>query len=142
VSSSSRYLAFFSYLLSLPGALYVLAARNDDAFAVFHARQSRLQALIGIITPIVWVILGWVLAWIPLVGPMLSVCLFALVIAIYIVLIVDWVIGMTYALGGRMRRTPIIGPLALRAPPAAPAVADPLAETSPEVIERTTVQDV
>ena len=141
MSSSSRYLAFFSYLLSLPGALYVLYARSDDAFAVFHARQSRVQALIGIITPIAWVILGWVLAWIPLVGPMISICLFALVIAVYAVLIVDWVIGMTYALSGRARRTPVAGPYALRKPPAAPA-AEEFAETSPEVIERTTVQDV
>lgn len=141
MSSSSRYLAFFSYLLSLPGALYVLFARRDDTFAVFHARQSLVLSLFGLGTPLAWMILAWVLAWVPVVGPMLSICLFALVIAILLVLLVDWVIGMTYALQGRARRTPVAGPFALRAAPPAPPVPDEIPDTSSELIERTTVRD-
>lgn len=141
MSASSRYLAFFSYLLSLPGALYVLFARRDDAFATFHARQSLVQALVGIVLPILWIVLGWLLAWVPLVGPMISVCLFGLVLAVYAVLVVDWIIGMVYALQGRMRRTPVAGPWALRTPPAAPVAARDSVEAITDVtdmVDRTT----
>ena len=54
MSQSSRYLAFLSYLLSLPGALFVLLVRRDDLFAVYHARQSLRLAIIGIAAPLIW----------------------------------------------------------------------------------------
>jgi uncharacterized membrane protein len=140
VSNSSRYLAFFAYLLSLPGALFVLLARRDDAFAVYHARQSLAIAIAAIAMPLVWAIVAWICAWIPLVGAIIGLALFALVIAAYVGLLVDSIIGMVYALQGKARRTPLAGPFAIRRPPARPAPV-PEQEATSELIERTSPSD-
>jgi len=121
VSTSSRYLAFLSYLLSLPGALFVLLARRDDSFAIFHARQSLALAIVALITPLIWGVLAWGLAWIPLVGPMLGVILFALVIATYVGLFFSWIAGMIYSLKGIVRPIPLIGARATRRRAAQPS---------------------
>jgi uncharacterized membrane protein len=142
VSRSSRYLAFLSYLLSLPGALFVLLARRDDPFAVYHARQSLALAIVVLVTPLVWAILAWGLAWIPLIGAALGIMLFALMIAVYAGLLVDWITGMVYALQGKAQRIPLTGPLAIRQPPAKAASASETPETTAELIERTSISDV
>src|SRR3954470_8591784 len=59
VSQSSRYLAFISYLLSLPGALFVLLARRDDPFAVYHAGRSLRLAIIAVAAPLAWAAVAW-----------------------------------------------------------------------------------
>jgi uncharacterized membrane protein len=138
VSTSSRYLAFLSYLLSLPGALFVLLARRDDSFAIFHARQSLALAIVALITPLIWGVLAWGLAWIPLVGPMLGVILFALVIATYVGLFFSWIAGMIYSLKGIVRPIPLIGARATRRRAAQPS---PTSETTAELIERTSTSD-
>jgi uncharacterized membrane protein len=138
VSTSSRYLAFLSYLLSLPGALFVLLARRDDSFAIFHARQSLALAIVALITPLIWGVLAWGLAWIPLVGPMLGVILFALVIAAYIGLFFSWIAGMIYSLKGIVRPIPLIGARATRRRAAQPS---PTSDTTAELIERTSTSD-
>jgi uncharacterized membrane protein len=136
VSQPSRYLAFTSYLLSLPGALFVLLARRDDLFAVYHARQSLRLAIIGIAAPIVWAVIAWVLAWIPLVGGMLGVVLFALLIATYVGILISWIAGMIYSLKGQVRPMPLFGTRTTR-----PRTPQPAPETTPELIERTTTSD-
>lgn len=133
---SSRYLAFAAYLLSLPGALFVLLARRDDSFAVYHARQSLALWLAALLLPLAWAVCAWALAWIPLVGPVLAVALFALVLAAYCGLLVAWLTGMLYALQGRAKRLPVIG-ARLRKPAAPPAAP----ETTSELIERTSPSD-
>ena len=138
MSQSSRYLAFLSYLLSLPGALFVLLARGDDPFAVYHARQSLRLAIIGIATPVIWAVSAWLLAWLPLVGGMLGVILFALVIATYLGIVISWIAGMIYSLKGQVRPMPLFGPRSrgrrtYQAPPASEIIAEP--------IERTTTSD-
>ena len=138
MSTSSRYLAFLSYLLSLLGALFVLLARRDDSFAIFHARQSLALAIIALITPLIWGVLAWGLAWIPLVGPMLGVILFALVIAAYVGLFFSWIAGMIYSLKGIVRPIPLIGARATRRRAAQPS---PTSETTAELIERTSTSD-
>jgi uncharacterized membrane protein len=135
VSQSSRYLAFFSYLLSLPGALFVLLARRDDLFAVYHARQSLRLAIIGIAAPLIWVVVAWVLAWIPLIGGMLGVVLFALVIATYVGILISWIAGMIYSLKGQVRPMPLFGTRSRR------RAAQPTPQTTTELIERTTISD-
>ncbi len=138
MSQSSRYLAFISYLLSLPGALFVLLARRDDPFAVYHARQSLRLAITGIAAPIVWAVVAWILAWIPLVGGMLGVILFALVIATYIGVLISWIAGMIYSLKGQVRPLPFFGARsARRRTPQATTIP----ETTAELIERTTTSD-
>lgn len=114
MSQQSRMMAFVSYLLSLPGALYVYFTRREDVFATFHARQSLLMVAVGVIVPLGWIIIAWILAWVPTMGGMLAVFLFTLVIATYIVLIIDWVLGMIAALQGKARRTIVFGLLTMR----------------------------
>ena len=138
MSQSSRYLAFISYLLSLPGALFVLLARRDDLFAVYHARQSLRLAIIGIAAPLIWAVVAWILAWIPLIGGMLGVVLFALLIATYVGILISWIAGMIYSLKGQMRPLPLFGTRSPR-PHAAQPAAPP--ETTAELIERTTISD-
>jgi uncharacterized membrane protein len=138
VSQSSRYLAFLSYLLSLPGALFVLLARQDDPFAVYHARQSLRLAIIGIAAPIVWAVVAWILAWIPLAGGMLAVALFALVIATYVGILISWIAGMIYSLKGQVRPLPLFGTRTARRRGQQAATTS---ETTTELIERTTTSD-
>ena len=137
MSQSSRYLAFLSYLFSLPGALVVLLVRRDDPFSVYHARQSLTLAIIGIATPVIWAIVAWALAWIPTFGAMLGVILFALVIATYTGILFSWIAGMIYSLQGQVRPLPLFGTRSTPRPVADPAAA----ETNPELIERTTTLD-
>jgi uncharacterized membrane protein len=138
VSQSSRYLAFAGYLLSLPGALFVLLARRDDPFAVYHARQSLTLAIIGLATPLIWAVVAWMLAWIPLFGAMLGVILFALVIAVYFGIAISWIAGMIYSLKGQVRPLPLFGTRSTRRLAAQPSIT---AETAAELIERTTTSD-
>ena len=138
MSQSSRYLAFMSYLLSLPGALFVLLARRDDPFAVYHARQSLTLAIVGLVTPLIWAVVAWMLAWIPLVGGMLGVILFALVIATYVGVLISWIAGMIYSLKGQVRPLPFFGARSTRRR-AAQRTATP--ETTAELIERTSTSD-
>ena len=138
MSQSSRYLAFVSYLLSLPGALFVLLARRDDPFAVYHARQSLRLAIIGITTPLIWAVVAWVLAWIPLIGGMLGVLLFALVIAVYAGLLISWIGGIIYSLRGEARPMPLFGVRLARRRAAPPATTT---ENTSDLIERTTASD-
>jgi uncharacterized membrane protein len=138
VSRSSRYLAFASYLLSLPGALFVLLARRDDPFAVYHARQSLRLAIIGLAAVPLWAVVAWLLAWIPLIGGMLGVFLFALVIAIFVGVLISWVAGMIYSLKGQVRPLPLFGARSAHRPATQPTTTP---ENTAELIERTTASD-
>jgi uncharacterized membrane protein len=138
VSQSSRYLAFMSYLLSLPGALFVLLARRDDPFAVYHGRQSLRLAIIAIAAPLIWAVVAWILAWIPLAGGMLGVILFALVIATYAGILISWIAGMIYSLKGQARPLPLFGVRSTHRRAAQPTITP---ETTAELIERTSTSD-
>ncbi len=137
MNQSSRYLAFFAYLLSIPGALYVLLARRDDPFAAFHAKQSLAIAVAAVMVPLAWAVVAWGGAWIPTAGPLIGLSLFALVIAAYIGLAISWVTGMVFALHGIVRPVPLVGSWVVRRPEVAPAI-EPEREASPELIESTT----
>jgi uncharacterized membrane protein len=142
VSNSSRYLAFLAYLLSLPAALFVLFARRGDAFAVYHARQSLAIVIAVVVTPLAWAIVAWTSAWIPLAGPVIGLTLFALVIAAYVGLAASWIMGMIFALRGRMRPVPFVGGWVTRRPKAAAAPeAEQETANATELIERTTPSD-
>lgn len=138
MTRSSRYLACVSYLLSLPGALFVLLARRDDLFAVYHARQSLRLAAAALLAPLIWAALAWVLAWIPLIGGMLGVILFALLLAVYAGVLISWIAGMIYSLKGQVRPMPLFGTPTTRQRAPQPASTP---ETSAELIERTTTSD-
>jgi uncharacterized membrane protein len=142
VSRSSRYLAFFAYLLSLPGALFVLFACRDDSFAVYHARQSLVITIAAIVMPLAWAVIAWACAWIPIVGALVGLSLFALVIAAYLGLLISWITGMIFALRGRSRPVPLVGALATRRVNAvAVSELDEGTETAAEIMERTSPSD-
>jgi uncharacterized membrane protein len=142
VSNSSRYLAFLAYLLSLPGALFMLLTHRDNAFVVYHARQSLAIAIAAIVAPLAWAVVAWVSAWIPLVGAVVGLSLFALVIAAYVGLIVSWIVGMAFALRGLVRPVPLVGAWATRRPKAAvTSEPDQQGETAAERMERTSPSD-
>ena len=109
MSEPNKTLAFLTYLLIIPGWLYVLLFRREDRFAVFHAKQSAVLTLAAIGVPLAWLVVSWIISWIPLVGFILAVASFSLVMAAYAVLIVDWVVGMVFALQLKRQPLPVIG---------------------------------
>ena len=141
MSTSSRYLAFVAYLLSLPGALLVLLLRRDDPFVVYHARQSLAIVVAALVTPLLWALVAWATAWIPLAGVVVGLTLFALVIATFIGLIVSWVTGMVFALQGKVKPVPLVGSWAIRRVAKAAPEPDSEEESSADLIERTSVTD-
>jgi len=138
VNKLSRYLALIAYLLSIPGAAYVLLAYRRDAFAVYHARQSLALAVMLVLTPPAWAISAWAFAWVPLIGPVIAVSLFALVLVIYCGVAIGWLLGMSYALRGLARPLPVVGAWAQRWPfRMRTATPEPVAEP----IERRSISD-
>jgi uncharacterized membrane protein len=110
----SRYSAFFAYLLSVVGAVFVLLFRRDDQFAVYHAKQSLGLIVLAVVILVAWGVAGWVISWIPFIGFIFAIAAFALVIAGYITLVISWIVGMRYALNGQVQPLPMVGGLIQR----------------------------
>jgi uncharacterized membrane protein len=107
--NGSRYPAFVAYLLGPLGWLYVGIAQRKNRFAVYHTVQAiGLLLFVGAMFA-GWYVLAWLLSWIPVAGPTLGVMLFALVILALLVAVVLWIVGMYYALHGRMAPLPLVG---------------------------------
>jgi uncharacterized membrane protein len=109
-------LAFLSYLLLVPGWLFVLLFDRKDEFAVYHAKQSMVLTLFAIGAPLVWAVVGWIISWIPALGFVIAVALFTMVIAAYALIVVDWIMGMVYALQSKAEPLPVVGRWAQRIP--------------------------
>jgi uncharacterized membrane protein len=109
VDKPNKSLAFLAYLLSIVGCLYVLFFHRKEKFAVYHAKQSMMLAIVAVIAPVIWIVVAWGLVWIPLAGPLVAAALFSLVIATYLLLAVAWIIGMVYARQAQMKPLPVIG---------------------------------
>jgi uncharacterized membrane protein len=109
VKASEKYLAFLAYFIPIGGWLYILLFRRERGFARYHAKQSLALTLLAIGSLIVWAIAAWVFAWVPLVGPIISVLLFTMVMVVYVIVAIDWVLGMVYALQTRLEPIPFIG---------------------------------
>jgi uncharacterized membrane protein len=108
-----------AYLFSIPGAAVVLLVRRGDPFATYHARQSLAIGAAAVAVPLVWAVVAWVVTWIPLAGPVMGVSTFALVLAAYVALGFSALVGMVYALRGRLRPVPLVGDR-IAPPPAVP----------------------
>jgi uncharacterized membrane protein len=113
-NGNAKYFAFLAYLLSVVGALYILLARRNDKFAVYHAKQSLGITILALAVLIVWIVIAWIIAWIPYVGFIFAMALFSLVMAAYLVLAIVYILGMKYALDEKMQPVPIVGGLAER----------------------------
>lgn len=108
--------AFLSYLLLVPGWLYVLIFRRKDEHASFHARQSMIINLLVFALIAVWFVVTWLVVGIFIIGPIFAWFLFAIVIAAYIFLAVIWVMGMVRAFQAHAKPLPIVGNWAQKSP--------------------------
>ena len=106
---SSRVPAFLAYLLLVVGWVYVLLFRRQDRLAVYHTKQSIMLILVAVGSLAAWGVLGWLVAQVPLVGPIVTTASFSFIITIYIILSVNWIIGMVYALQAKIKPLPIVG---------------------------------
>jgi uncharacterized membrane protein len=112
----SKIFAFFSYLLLVPGWLVGLIFFRKDAHVKFHAKQSLVINLIGVLILAIWFVITWLVVSIPLAGPILAWFLFAIVIAVFIYLVLAWVMGMVRSFNAGAKPLPLIGAWAQRLP--------------------------
>ena len=106
---SNKIFAFLSYLLLVPGWLFVLLFRRKDPHAQFHARQSLVLNLFAFLLLAAWFVVTWLVIAIPIVGPLFAWFTFAIVIAFFIFVVIAWVIGMVRSFQEIQKPLPIIG---------------------------------
>ena len=104
-SEDSNLFAFLAILLSIIGFVIALAAKKEDKYVMFYARQS-LVLFFAFLA--LW-ILNLFLMFIPLLGQVISFIL-------GVSLLVLWVIGLVYSLSGEMKDIPLIGEFAKQLP--------------------------
>ncbi len=97
----SKLFAFLAVLLSVIGFVIAFAAKKDDKYVMFYAKQSLVLFFAWLV---VWIaslflifipFLGMLVVWIARVG-----------------LLVLWILGLIYSLSGEMKEIPLIGQFA------------------------------
>jgi uncharacterized membrane protein len=116
MTTSNRIFAFFSFLLFVPGWLFVLIFRRKHPFELEHARQSMVINLVPILGIVLWFVLTWLVITIPIAGPLVAWFAFALFITVGIFLIAVWLLGMIRALRGQQKSLAIVGSWAQKLP--------------------------
>ena len=116
MTTTNKIFAFLSYLLLIPGWLFVLIFRRKHSTELQHARQSLVINLIPLLLLVLWFILSWLVFAIPLMGPLLAWFAFAIYLAIGIGLIFLWLMGMVRALRGNQKSLAIVGGWAAKLP--------------------------
>lgn len=111
-TTSSTLPAFVAYIPVI-GWLYVILFKRQDEFAMFHLRQSIGLFIFLAVMLLGWALLTWIIAWIPY-GMLLGVTLFTIVITAFIFGVIAWIMGMIYALQGRVVFLPVFGRMASR----------------------------
>ncbi len=106
---TNKIYAFLSYLLLVPGWLFILLFRRKDQHAQFHARQSLVLNLFIFLLLVAWFVLTWLVIAIPIVGPLFAWFCFAVVIACLIFTVFAWVIGLVRSFQSVQKPLPIIG---------------------------------
>ncbi|MBI3588018.1 DUF4870 domain-containing protein [Candidatus Micrarchaeota archaeon] len=105
MADDNRIIAVLAYFFTILGGIAVYLWKKDDAFLRFHAMQSILFTIAGIVVAVVLGILGVV----PVVGIMVAAGLgFAAMLAFFGI----WVYLMYRALHGDRFGLPVIGPMA------------------------------
>lgn len=113
---SNKIFAFLSYLLLVPGWLFVLILRRKDEHARFHARQSLALNLFAFVLLAAWFVITWLVIAIPIAGPLFAWFMFAIVIAFLIYLVIAWVTGMVRSFQSKAKPLAIIGKWAQKLP--------------------------
>ena len=116
MTTTNKVIAFLSYLLLVPGWLFVLIFRRKQPAELQHARQSLLINLVPILFYLVWLLFTWLVVAIPIMGPLVAWFAFAILIAVCVVLIVLWLVGMIRALRGDQNPLAIVGTWAAKLP--------------------------
>jgi uncharacterized membrane protein len=116
VTPVNKIVAFLSYLLLVPGWLFVLIFRRKHPTELIHARQSLVINAVPIFFLLLWYVFTWLVITIPLMGPLVAWFAFAILIAIGIFILTSWIVGMVRALRGNMKPLPIIGTWAAKIP--------------------------
>jgi uncharacterized membrane protein len=111
----NRFPALLAYLVPILGSLYVFIAYRRDKFALYHAKQALIIAIVAILAPIAWFVVTWLLSFLPY-GFALGVALFALVIALYLFLIYTAIAGIAYVSQTKIKPLPLIGSWGERLP--------------------------
>lgn len=107
---SHRFPALLAYLPVI-GWIYVLVFKSDNDLARFHLRQSIGLVLFLLAAFAGWAVFTWLLSWIPF-GFLLGVVLFTLVVTALAFAVIAWVLGIIYAVQGRMVLLPLFGRMA------------------------------
>ena len=101
MQDDSKLFAFLAVLLSIIGFIIAYAAKRDNKYVMFYAKQS-LVLFFGWV--ILWVI-SMVLYMIPFIGMLVYwIC--------YVGLIILWIVGLVYSLSGEMKNIPLVGDIA------------------------------
>ena len=116
MTTANKIFAFLSYLLLVPGWLFVLIFRRKHPSELGHARQSLMITLVPLLALVLWFVLTWLLLAIPIMGPMTAWFAFAVVLAVGIFLIALWFAGMIRALRGDQKPLAIVGGWAAKLP--------------------------
>ena len=95
MKSDSKLWAFLAYLLGIIGFILVLLVKRTDKFAMYHAKQSLVLFIAGVIINVAGMV--------PIIGWFVILPLGA------IFLIVLWIIGMINAITGKEKALPLIG---------------------------------
>jgi uncharacterized membrane protein len=116
MTTTNKIMAFLSYLLLVPGWLFVLIFRRKYPTELQHARQSLVINLVPFLMLVLWFLVSWLVFSIPLVGPLLAWFAFAIYITIGIFIFVLWIMGMIRALRGIPKPLAIVGGWAAKLP--------------------------
>ena len=116
MTTANKIFAFISYLLLVPGWLFVLIFRRKQPSELLHARQSMVINLALILGLVLWFVLTWLLVAIPIMGPLVAWFAFAHFIVVAIFLGIVWIIGMVRALSGQQKPLAIVGGWAAKLP--------------------------
>lgn len=113
---STKIYAFLSYLLLVPGWLFVLIFQRKDEHARFHAKQSMVLNLSAFLLLVIWFVITWLVIGIPIVGPLFAWFAFGIVIAFYIYVLIAWITGMVRSFQDNQKPLAIIGSWARKLP--------------------------
>ncbi len=116
MKTSSKIIAFLSYLLLIPGWLLALIFFRKDAHVKFHAKQSLVLNLFVFLLLVAWFVIAWPLFTIAVIGPITAWFAFGIVIAFYIYAANVWITGMVRAFQPNTKPLALIGTWAAKLP--------------------------
>ena len=116
MTTANKIFAFLSYLLLIPGWLFVLIFRRKYPAELGHARQSLVINLAPMLLLVLWFVFSWVMFAVPIMGPLVAWFAFAIFIVVGIFLILMWIMGMIRALRGDQKPLAIVGGWAAKLP--------------------------